>query len=140
MQPQQQPMEVNTAVVQPNRLMVLVVEDSVVQRQSLVQTLQKADYQVLQAGDGREAIAQMLQHGDVDLVICDIEMPGMNGFEFLEHRRQDERLSGIPVVMLTTRSGQKHRQLALALGAKAYMTKPYSEQSFLAAIGELVNG
>ncbi|MEH2354010.1 hybrid sensor histidine kinase/response regulator [Nostoc sp.] len=138
-QPQQQPMEVNTAVAQPNRLMVLVVEDSVVQRQSLVQTLQKADYQVLQAGDGREAIAQILQHGDVDLVICDIEMPQMNGFEFLEHRRQDERLSGIPVVMLTTRSGQKHRQLALALGAKAYMTKPYSEQNFLTAIAELVN-
>ncbi|OYD90388.1 hybrid sensor histidine kinase/response regulator [Nostoc sp. 'Peltigera membranacea cyanobiont' 210A] len=139
MQPQQQPMEVNTAVAQPNRLMVLVVEDSVVQRQSLVQTLQKADYQVLQAADGREAIAQILQHGDVDLVICDIEMPQMNGFEFLEHRRQDERLSGIPVVMLTTRSGQKHRQLALALGAKAYMTKPYSEQNFLTAIAELVN-
>ncbi|MEH1941630.1 MAG: hybrid sensor histidine kinase/response regulator [Nostoc sp.] len=138
-QPQQQPMEVNTAVAQPNRLMVLVVEDSVVQRQSLVQTLQKADYQVLQAADGREAIAQMLQHGDVDLVICDIEMPQMNGFEFLEHRRQDERLSGIPVVMLTTRSGQKHRQLALALGAKAYMTKPYSEQNFLTAIAELVH-
>ncbi|BBD60788.1 CheA signal transduction histidine kinase [Nostoc sp. HK-01] len=138
-QPQQQPIEVNTAVAQPNRLTVLVVEDSVVQRQSLVQTLQKADYQVLQAGDGREAIAQMLQHGDVDLVICDIEMPRMNGFEFLEHQRQDERLSGIPVVMLTTRSGQKHRQLALALGAKAYLTKPYSEQNFLATIAELVH-
>ncbi|MFN6462340.1 MAG: response regulator [Nostoc sp. DedVER02] len=137
--PQQQPMEVNTAVAQPNRLTVLVVEDSVVQRQSLVQTLQKADYQVLQAGDGREAIAQMVQHRDVDLVICDIEMPSMNGFEFLEHHRQDERLSGIPVVMLTTRSGQKHRQLALALGAKAYLTKPYSEQNFLAAIAELVH-
>ncbi|WP_257235822.1 hybrid sensor histidine kinase/response regulator [Nostoc sp. 'Peltigera malacea cyanobiont' DB3992] len=129
-QPQQQPMEVNTAVAQPNRLMVLVVEDSVVQRQSLVQTLQKAHYQVLQAADGREAIAQILQHGDVDLVICDIEMPQMNGFEFLEHRRQDERLSGIPVVMLTTRSGQKHRQLALALGAKAYMTKTPIQTKF----------
>ncbi|MDF5707260.1 MAG: response regulator [Nostoc sp. S4] len=138
-QPQQQPKEVNTAVAQPSRLTVLVVEDSVVQRQSLVQTLQKAGYQALQAGDGREAIAQMLQHGDVDLVICDIEMPQMNGFEFLEHRRQDERLSEIPVVMLTTRSGQKHRQLALALGAKAYLTKPYSEQNFLATIAELLN-
>ncbi|MFN6559435.1 MAG: response regulator [Nostoc sp. ChiSLP01] len=138
-QPQQQPIEVNTAVAQLNRLTVLVVEDSVVQRQSLVQTLQKADYQVLQAGDGREGIAQMLQHGNVNLVICDIEMPRMNGFEFLEHHRQDERLAGIPVVMLTTRSGQKHRQLALALGAKAYLTKPYSEQNFLAAIAELVN-
>ncbi|MFN6570148.1 response regulator [Dendronalium sp. ChiSLP03b] len=138
-QPQQQPIEVNTAVAQPNRVAVLVVEDSVVQRQSLVQTLQKADYQVLQAGDGREAIAQMLQHGNVNLVICDIEMPRMNGFEFLEHHRQDERLAGIPVVMLTTRSGQKHRQLALALGAKAYLTKPYSEPNFLAAIAELVN-
>ncbi|MEH2289257.1 hybrid sensor histidine kinase/response regulator [Nostoc sp.] len=138
-QEQQQPMEVNTAIAQTNQLTVLVVEDSVVQRQSLVQTLQKASYQALQAGDGREAIAQMLQHGNVDLVICDIEMPQMNGFEFLEHRRQDERLSEIPVVMLTTRSGQKHRQLALALGAKAYLTKPYSEQNFLATIAELVN-
>ncbi|WP_414570595.1 response regulator [Nostoc sp. CCY 9925] len=138
-QPQQQPMEINTAVAQPKQLTVLVVEDSVVQRQSLVQTLQKAGYQVLQAGDGREAIAQMVQHRDVGLVICDIEMPSMNGFEFLEHHRQDERLSGIPVVMLTTRSGQKHRQLALALGAKAYLTKPYSEQNFLATIAELVH-
>jgi chemotaxis protein histidine kinase CheA/ActR/RegA family two-component response regulator len=119
---------------------VLVVEDSAVQRQSLVMTLSKAGYQVLQAKDGREAIALLLADDlKVDLIVSDIEMPRMNGFELLEHCRSLERLSKIPVVMLTTRGGQKHRQLAFSLGAKAYLTKPYSEQEFLASIAQLLN-
>jgi chemotaxis family two-component system sensor histidine kinase/response regulator PixL len=113
---------------------VLVVDDSITVRQTLALTLEKADYRVLQARDGREAIKQLQQNLTVQLVICDVEMPNMNGFEFLSQRRQDPVLSQIPVVMLTSRSSDKHRQLAMHLGAKAYFTKPYIEQEFLAAL------
>lgn len=113
---------------------VLVVDDSITVRQTLALTLEKANYRVLQARDGREAIKQLQQNSTVQLVICDVEMPNMNGFEFLSQRRQDPVLSQIPVVMLTSRSSDKHRQLAMHLGAKAYFTKPYIEQEFLAAL------
>jgi two-component system, chemotaxis family, sensor histidine kinase and response regulator PixL len=117
-----------------NQTTILVVDDSLVQRQGLLRTLSGAGYQVLQAANGQEALAQLNQHLEIQLVVCDIEMPYMNGFEFLSYCRQDARLSKIPTIMLTTRSGAKHRQLALALGAKAYTTKPHADQELLAAV------
>ena len=118
---------------------VLVVDDSITLRQTLALTLQKADYRVLQARDGREAIDQLQKNSAIRLVICDVEMPNMNGFEFLSHRRQDPALVKVPVVMLTSRSSDKHRQLAMHLGAKSYFTKPYIEQEFITAIKTIVN-
>jgi len=117
---------------------VLVVDDSITVRQTLALTLQRADYHVLQARDGREAINQLQTNSSIQLVISDVEMPNMNGFEFLSYRRQDPQLSKIPVVMLTSRSSEKHRQLAMHLGAKHYFTKPYIEQEFLATIENLL--
>jgi two-component system, chemotaxis family, sensor histidine kinase and response regulator PixL len=117
-----------------SQITILVVDDSLVQRQGLLRTLAGAGYQVLQAANGQEALAQLNQHPEIRVVVCDIEMPYMNGFEFLSYCRQDARLSQIPTIMLTTRSGAKHRQLALALGAKAYTTKPHSDQELLAAV------
>lgn len=113
---------------------VLVIEDSIVQRQSLVFTLEKAGYKVEQAANGQEAIALLQQNSEINLILCDMEMPVMNGFEFLANYRQNPSLSSIPVVMLTTRSGHKHRQLAKSLGAVAYLTKPYSESKLLESI------
>lgn len=121
-----------------NNSLVLVVEDSIVQRQSLVMILENAGYQVLQAGNGKEAISQLNQYPEVRLVICDIEMPLMNGFEFLSYCQRDPQFSDIPVVMVTTRSGQKHRQLAVSLGAKSYLTKPASDRQLLTVIAELL--
>jgi two-component system, chemotaxis family, sensor histidine kinase and response regulator PixL len=121
-----------------NQITVLVVDDSLVQRQSLLRTLAGAGYQVLQAANGQEALAQLNQHTEVQVVVCDIEMPYMNGFEFLSYCRQDARLSQIPTIMLTTRSGAKHRQLAIALGAKAYTTKPHADQELLAAVEKVL--
>ncbi len=118
---------------------LLVVDDSITLRQSLALTLQKAGYRVLQARDGREALEQLLQQGEViQLVVCDLEMPNMNGFEFLNQRRQQPQLAQIPVVILTSRSNEKHRRLALHLGANHYFTKPYLEAEFLAAIAHLL--
>ncbi|NJL44647.1 MAG: response regulator [Leptolyngbyaceae cyanobacterium SM2_3_12] len=76
----------------------------------------------------------MQQNPAVRLVVCDIEMPNMNGFEFLTQRRQNPELAAIPTLMLTSRSNDKHRWLALQLGATDYFTKPYLEQEFLGAI------
>lgn len=117
---------------------VLVVDDAVALRRTLALSLERAGIRVLQARDGREAIERLQQSSSVELVICDIEMPNMNGFEFLSHRRQDPQTSTIPVVMLTSRSNDKHRWLAMQLGANAYFTKPYLEQEFLVAIKQLM--
>jgi two-component system, chemotaxis family, sensor histidine kinase and response regulator PixL len=121
-----------------NQITVLVVDDSLVQRQSLLRTLSGAGYQVLQAANGQEALVQLNQHAEIQVVVCDIEMPYMNGFEFLSYCRQDARLSRIPTIMLTTRSGAKHRQLAIALGAKAYTTKPHADQELLTVVEDIL--
>jgi CheY-like chemotaxis protein len=118
--------------------LVLVVDDSITLRQTLALTLQKAGYRVLQAKDGYEAIEQLRHRTDIQLVICDVEMPRMNGFEFLKHRQQDSVLADIPVVMLTSRSASKHRLIATELGATAYITKPYLEQKLLATLTDAI--
>ncbi len=117
---------------------ILIVDDSATQRQTLTLTFQRAGYQVLQAGDGREAISVLQRQPDTKAVICDIEMPNLNGFEFLRYRRQDDTLKQIPVVMLTSRSSDKHRKLCEHLGADNYFTKPYLEKEFISAIESLL--
>jgi chemotaxis family two-component system sensor histidine kinase/response regulator PixL len=117
---------------------ILIVDDSAALRRTLALTLQKSGYRVLQARDGREALEQLQQTKGIQLVICDVEMPNMNGFEFLGQRRKYADLMKIPVAMLTSRGSDKHRQLASHLGANAYFTKPYIEQQFLTAIRDLI--
>ncbi|MCL1472271.1 hybrid sensor histidine kinase/response regulator [Argonema antarcticum] len=118
---------------------ILVVDDSISVRQTLALLLQRAGYQVLQAQNGAEALQQMRQNRAIELVICDIEMPSMNGFEFLNHRRQEPDLAKVPVVMLTSRRGEKHRLISLEMGAVGYFTKPYREDELLDAIADLLN-
>jgi len=104
----------------------------------LALTLEKNGYRVLQARDGQEALTQLKQGASVQIVICDIEMPNMNGFEFLSQRRQNPTFSAIPVIMLTSRSNDKHRRLANQLGATAYFSKPYIEHELLGALNNLL--
>jgi len=118
---------------------VLVVDDSAAMRRTLAFSLEKVGYRVLQARDGREALEQLQNSAsNIQLVICDIEMPNMNGFEFLGQRRRYPDLLTVPVAMLTSRSNDKHRQLATHLGANAYFTKPYIEQKFLESIKKMM--
>jgi two-component system, chemotaxis family, sensor histidine kinase and response regulator PixL len=117
---------------------VLVVDDSVTVRQTLALTLEGAGYRVLQAQDGLEAIAQVQQHREIQLITCDVEMPRLNGFEFLMRYTQEPSAAQSPVVMLTSRSNEKHQQLAAQLGASAYMTKPYAEPMLLETIAGLI--
>ncbi|MBW4616199.1 MAG: hybrid sensor histidine kinase/response regulator [Desmonostoc vinosum HA7617-LM4] len=118
---------------------VLVVDDAISLRQTLSLTLQKSGYQVIQAQNGIEALEQLRSHPEIQVVISDLEMPRMNGFELLSHLRQNPDLTTTPVVVLTSRSAEKHRQLAKELGATAYLTKPYLEKEFLSTIESLVN-
>ncbi|MDZ8221639.1 hybrid sensor histidine kinase/response regulator [Nostoc sp. ChiVER01] len=118
---------------------VLVVDDAISLRQTISLTLQKSGYQVIQAQNGVEALEKLQLHPEIQVVISDLEMPRMNGFELLGNFRQYPNLAKIPVVILTSRSAEKHRQLAQELGAKAYLTKPYLEHEFLSTIKELIN-
>ncbi len=122
----------------PAAKVVLVVDDSISVRQTLALTLQKSGYKVLQAQNGREAIQQLQHHREVRLVVCDIEMPSMNGFEFLSYCRQDGELAKLPIVMLTSRTAEKHRRLACELGALGYFNKPFREEEILRAIAALI--
>ncbi len=130
--------QVYQSLAQSNSKVVLVVDDAISLRQTLSLTLQKSGYQVLQAQNGVEALEKLQQHPEVQLVISDLEMPRMNGFELLSNVRQNPNLTNKPVVILTSRSADKHRQLAQALGATAYLTKPYLEHEFLSTVENLI--
>ncbi|MEH1940977.1 MAG: hybrid sensor histidine kinase/response regulator [Nostoc sp.] len=118
---------------------VLVVDDAISLRQTLSLTLQKSGYHVIQAQNGVEALEKLQLHPEIQVVVSDLEMPRMNGFELLSNFRQYPNLAKIPVVILTSRSAEKHRQLAQELGARAYLTKPYLEHEFLSRIKTLIN-
>jgi chemosensory pili system protein ChpA (sensor histidine kinase/response regulator) len=122
----------------PSQPQILVIDDSYTIRQMLSLTLTRARYRVAQAKDGQDALEQ-LHHGlKCSLIIADIEMPRMDGFEFLAEVKENPQFSDIPVAMLTSRSGAKHRQRAMELGAVQYFTKPYNERQLLEAIAQLV--
>ncbi|MDZ7958892.1 MAG: response regulator [Aulosira sp. DedQUE10] len=128
----------NTATIRKEPT-ILVVDDSHSVRHIISLTLQRAGYKVLQAEDGQEAIAQLQHNSHIQMVICDIEMPNLNGFEFLSYRLKDSQLAKIPVIMLSSCSTNQHRQLAMQLGATTYFTKPYVEEDFLTALKTSVN-
>jgi CheY-like chemotaxis protein len=126
---------VGSADVEP---VVLVVDDSQTLRHILTMTLEGAGYRVMQAQHGTEALEQLQSHQEIQLVICDVEMPQMNGFDFLSHCRRDPQLTDLPVVMLSTHAGEEHRQLSSTLGANAYFSKPYDQAQFLETLQTLI--
>jgi two-component system, chemotaxis family, sensor histidine kinase and response regulator PixL len=107
---------------------ILVVDDSLTTRNSLAAMLKKAGYMPIPAKDGRDALERLEQMSDIRAIFCDMEMPRMNGLEFLTHCRKDYSKQALPVIMLTSRSSEKHRQIATHLGANDYLTKPFLEE------------
>ena len=126
------------ALPQAQQTNILVVEDSNNMRQLLSTTLEKADYRVEQGKDGQDAIDQLSSGLAVDAVVCDIEMPRLDGYGVLAEIKADARLKDLPVIMLTSRGSDKHRQLATRLGAAAYITKPYQDHELLQAIEQVL--
>jgi chemosensory pili system protein ChpA (sensor histidine kinase/response regulator) len=119
---------------QPN---ILVADDSVFFRQSLLQMLKHASYNVTEARDGLEALEQLLEHTP-DVLLLDIEMPDINGYDVLSVMHLYPELAAVKVVMLTSRSSEKHRQHARELGAHGYLTKPCPQEVLLATIEEML--
>ncbi|NER80955.1 MAG: response regulator [Leptolyngbya sp. SIO1D8] len=125
-------------VVVPRRPTVLLVDDSINVRRFMALTLEKAGYQVAQAKDGQDALDKLSAGLEVEAVICDVEMPRLDGYGFLARLKAKGGYEHLPVTMLTSRSSQKHRQMAMKLGAAAYFTKPYNEQTLLQTLEELI--
>jgi len=118
---------------------ILIVDDSINVRRFLALTLEKGGYQVEQAKDGQDALEKLQNGLKVEAVICDIEMPRLDGYGFLGRVNSDVDTKNIPVAMLTSRSSNKHRQLAMQLGARAYFSKPYNEQELLQTLEEIIH-
>ncbi|MCU0548353.1 MAG: hybrid sensor histidine kinase/response regulator [Leptolyngbya sp. Prado105] len=128
-----------TSVALPTVPSVLVVDDSINVRRFLALTLSRSGYQVEEAKDGQDAIEQLEAGLAVQAIVCDIEMPRLDGFGLLTKLRANQKFNHIPVTMLTSRSGDKHRQLANQLGAAAYFSKPYNEQVLLQTLDQLIH-
>ena len=117
--------------------LVMVVDDSITVRKVTTRLLERNGMEVVTAKDGVDAIAK-LQDLTPDIMLLDIEMPRMDGFEVATLVRHDERLSQLPIIMITSRTGEKHRERALSIGVNEYLGKPYQEAQLLEVIAELV--
>ncbi len=120
------------------RTFALVVDDSITVRRVTQRLLERNGMRVMTAKDGVEAVS-LLQDNLPDIILLDIEMPRMDGYEVAAHVRADPRLKDIPIVMITSRVSEKHRARAIELGVDDYLGKPYQESQLLDAIEPLVN-
>ena len=109
---------------------VMVVDDSITMRRVASKLLERHNYEVVTAKDGVDALAQ-LQDVRPDVMLLDIEMPRMDGFELATHMQNEESYSKIPIIMITSRTGEKHRDRALEIGVSNYMGKPYQEDELI---------
>jgi two-component system chemotaxis response regulator CheY len=117
---------------------ILVVDDSATVRQQVGLALTQAGYSVLEAGDGIEGLAVLEKGGDIAMVICDVNMPRMNGLDMLDCIKRDPRHSSIPVVMLTTEGHPGLVDRAKKAGAKGWIVKPFKAELMISAVGKLV--
>ena len=119
-------------------ILVMVVDDSVTVRKVTSRFLERQGMEVLLAKDGVDAVTQLLEIERIpDVMLLDIEMPRMDGFEVASRVRHNNRLKDIPIIMITSRTGEKHRERALSLGVNGYIGKPYQETALLEIINTL---
>ncbi|MCW8921439.1 MAG: response regulator, partial [Sedimenticola sp.] len=122
---------VETAMPEPGvGRTVMVVDDSITVRKVTGRLLERHGMNVITAKDGVDAVAT-LQEQRPDIMLLDIEMPRMDGYELARHMRSSDALKSIPIIMITSRTGEKHRNLAMELGVKRYLGKPYQESELL---------
>ncbi|WP_043796080.1 response regulator, partial [Rhodanobacter sp. OR87] len=117
--------------------LVMVVDDSITMRKVTSRVLERHEYEVSTAKDGVDAL-EKLHERVPDLMLLDIEMPRMDGYELATHMKADPRLREVPIIMITSRSGDKHRQRAFDIGVDRYLGKPYQEAELLVQIGEVL--
>ena len=119
------------------RIFALVVDDSITVRRVTQRLLERNGMRVMTARDGADAMTLLAEHVP-DVILLDIEMPRMDGYEFAAHVRADARVRDVPIVMITSRVGEKHRARAIELGVDDYLGKPYQESQLIDAIAPLV--
>ena len=117
--------------------LVMVIDDSITMRRVAERLLTRNGYRVATAKDGMDGIAQ-LQAESPDAVLLDIEMPKVDGFEVATFIRNNERLADLPIIMITSRSGDKHRERAEAIGVNRYLIKPYQEQQLISELRDVM--
>ena len=116
-----------------NRPLAMIVDDSITVRRVMERFLERNGMRVITAKDGMDAI-DVLRESKPDIILLDIEMPHMDGYEFATHVRNDERVSDVPIIMITSRVGDKHRARAIEIGVNDYLGKPYEDAKLLEAI------
>ena len=134
---QQPALAVTTAGATTKGVSVMVVDDSITVRKVTSRLLERHNMQVVTAKDGVDAVTQ-LQEYHPDIMLLDIEMPRMDGYELARHMRSTPELADIPIIMITSRTGDKHRSRAFELGVKRYLGKPYQEADLLENIYTLL--
>lgn len=118
---------------------VLVVDDSLTVRKITGRLLERSGYRVVTAKDGIDALEQMVELVP-DVMLVDIEMPRMDGFDLTRNVRADSRLKAVPIIMITSRTAEKHRNYAAEIGVNHYLGKPYDEDELLAKIASFTSG
>ncbi len=131
--------ELKSAAPTPSddRPLAMVVDDSITVRRVMERFLERNGMRVVTAKDGMDAVSH-LQDNKPDIILLDIEMPRMDGYEFASHVRNDERFSNVPIIMITSRVGDKHRARAIEIGVNDYLGKPYQDAKLLEAIQRLL--
>ena len=117
--------------------LVMVVDDSVTMRKVTGRVLERNNFEVGTAKDGVDALERMADRVP-DLMLLDIEMPRMDGYELATAMKADPRLRDVPIIMITSRTGEKHRQRAMEIGVNRYLGKPYQEPELLRNVFELL--
>jgi chemosensory pili system protein ChpA (sensor histidine kinase/response regulator) len=125
---------VETRSAQP---LALVVDDSITMRRVTQRLLERNNFEVLTAKDGVEAIGILQEHLP-DIILLDVEMPRMDGYEFATHVRNNPETESLPIIMITSRVSDKHRARAIELGVNDYLGKPYQEQELMDAVHHLL--
>jgi len=128
---------VETAIEEARLPKVMVVDDSITVRKVTSRLLERHDFEVITAKDGVDALA-VLEEERPDVMLLDIEMPRMDGFELATIIRHDDKLKYLPIIMITSRTGEKHRERAESIGVNRYLGKPYNEVDLIDTINELL--
>ena len=126
-----------TVPIERRQPLIMVVDDSITMRKVTSRVLERNDMEVTTAKDGLDAV-EKIQDRVPDLVLLDIEMPRMDGYEFATYMRNDPRLKAVPIIIITSRTGEKHRQRAMEIGVDRYLGKPYQEADLLRNVDEIL--
>ena len=117
---------------------ILVVDDADSQRAPLKMELEKAGYQVVEACDGADGLSKLAQNSDVSLIICDVNMPVMDGLTMCSKIAEIPTLNGVPIFMLTTEASLELKQTAKKYGVRAWITKPFDAKKLIEAAGKVI--